>query len=152
MFKGKLLVGKFEFAAEYAGRVFVFENENNLNAFLNQPRKYLQTLPKLPKATNICINGPRKSGKRTIANLLGNIYGFKVINIQEILESVLARQKLFESHIPSNFDKRSASIHLSEAEYKDFSKGSLLNAKDILPIILYQLGVNLQKKPVGWGV
>lgn len=28
----------------------------------------------------------------------------------------------------------------------------MLNAKDILPIILYQIGVNLQKKPVGWGV
>jgi hypothetical protein len=27
-----------------------------------------------------------------------------------------------------------------------------MNAKDVLPIILYQLGVTLQKKPVGWGV
>ena len=37
----------------------------------------------------------------------------KVINIQEIIESVLERQKQFESHIPSNFDKRSSSVHLS---------------------------------------
>jgi hypothetical protein len=41
---------------------------------------------------------------------------------------------------------------LSEGEFKDFSKGSLLNAKEILPIVLYQLGIALQKKPVGWGV
>jgi len=54
--------------------------------------------------------------------------------------------------VPSNFDKRVNSIHLSEGEYKDFYKGGLLNAKDILPMILYKLGVVLQKKPPGWGV
>lgn len=69
-----------------------------------------------------------------------------------MLEKILSKQRQFESHIPSNFDKRSSSIHLSEAEFKDFSKGGLLNAKDILPIILYQIGVNLQKKPAGWGI
>lgn len=109
-------------------------------------------MPSIPKLTNICITGPRQSGKKTIAKLLGDIYGLKVINIQEILEIVLERQKQFETHIPSNFDKRSASIHLSEGEYKDFAKGGLLSAKDVLPIILYQIGINLQKKPAGWGV
>jgi hypothetical protein len=54
--------------------------------------------------------------------------------------------------VPSNFDKRSSSIHLSEGEFKEFSKGGLLNAKDVLPIILYNMGVTLQKKPAGWGV
>jgi predicted AAA+ superfamily ATPase len=76
------LLGKSEFAAEYAGRVFTFENENNLNSFLNLPRKYLQILPKIPRNTNIFITGPRKSGKKTIAALLGTLYGLKVINIQ----------------------------------------------------------------------
>ena len=65
---------------------------------------------------------------------------------------MIERQKLFEAHIPSNFDKRSASVHLSEPEYKDFFKGNIINAKDILPIVLYQLGVALQKKPPGWGI
>ena len=79
---GKLIAGKFEFAAEYAGRVFLFENENNQNSFLNLPRKYLQKPPTLPKTTNIFINGPRKSGKKTIANLLSQVYGLPVINLQ----------------------------------------------------------------------
>ena len=65
---------------------------------------------------------------------------------------MILKQKAFESHIPSNPEKRSTSVHLSESEFKDFSKGNLLNAKDILPIILYHLGINLQKKPPGWGV
>ena len=77
-----MLAGKFEFAAEYAGRVFVFDNEQNINAFLNLPRKYLTQLPKLPKNTNIFITGPRKSGKKTIANLFGSLYDLKVVNIQ----------------------------------------------------------------------
>ena len=65
-----MLAGKFEFAADYAGRVFVFENENNFNAFLDNPRIHLMEPPKLPEKTNICINGPRKSGKKTIAKIL----------------------------------------------------------------------------------
>jgi YHS domain-containing protein len=68
--KDKVQPGKFEFGAEYGGCVFVFDNENNLNAFLETPRKYLQTLPKLPKKTNIAIIGPKKSGKKTLAKLL----------------------------------------------------------------------------------
>ena len=63
-------MGKFEFAAEYAGRVFVFENENNLNKFINCPRNFVQKLPQLPKKTNIAIAGPRKSGKKTLAKIL----------------------------------------------------------------------------------
>jgi adenylate kinase family enzyme len=47
--------------------VFVFDNENNLNTFLSLPRPYLQKLPSLPKLTNLCIVGPRQSGKKTIA-------------------------------------------------------------------------------------
>jgi hypothetical protein len=83
---------------------------------------------------------------------LGDIYGLKVVDIQQIIEGIIEKQKQFETHIPSNFDKRSASVHLSEGEYKDFTKGNILNAKDILPMVLYQIGVNLQKKPPGWGV
>ena len=41
----KLIAGKFEFAAEYAGRVFVFDNENNFNAFMDNPRIYLMKNP-----------------------------------------------------------------------------------------------------------
>lgn len=27
-----------------------------------------------------------------------------------------------------------------------------MNGKDVLPIVLYQLGIALEKKPAGWGV
>lgn len=43
-------------------------------------------------------------------------------------------------------------MHLSESEWKEFSKGKELSAKEIWPIILNELGIPLQKKPEGWGV
>ena len=61
--------------------MFVFENENNLNAFLALPRKFTQKKPELPAKTNICIVGPRKSGKKTIAKMLAEIYKLKIINL-----------------------------------------------------------------------
>lgn len=123
-----------------------------MNAFLNSPRKYLDSLPELPKKTNICITGPRKAGKKTLAKKLSEIYKLQIINFEEILERVILKQKALEAHVPSNPEKRSNTVHLSESEFKDFSKGNLLNAKDVMPIVLYQLGIALQKKPVGWGV
>jgi predicted AAA+ superfamily ATPase len=66
-----------------------------LNLFLNLPRKYIQKLPELPKKTNICITGPRKSGKKTIAKALSEIYGLKIINFQEILAEIIQKQKNF---------------------------------------------------------
>lgn len=69
--KGLVETGKAgEFACEYAGRVFVFTSEENQNAFLANPRKYLQNPPKLPKTYNVAIIGPRRAGKKTMANLL----------------------------------------------------------------------------------
>lgn len=80
--RGKLMMGKFENAAEYAGRVFIFENEQNLAHFLVYPNRFLKVLPSLPKTTNICIAGPRKSGKKTLAKLLRDIYGLKIIDFE----------------------------------------------------------------------
>jgi len=62
--KAKIIIGKVEFACDYAGRVFLFENEDNLNKFLSQPRRFLNKPPCLPYSYNIAIVGPKLSGKR----------------------------------------------------------------------------------------
>lgn len=60
--------GKSEqYPADYAGRVFFFETEQNRDIFISNPRKYLKTLPKLPETMNIAIIGARLSGKHTQA-------------------------------------------------------------------------------------
>ena len=61
--KGKLVQGKTEFAAEYASRVFLFENEENAKEFAGKPRKFLLERPRMPKTYNIAILGPHASGK-----------------------------------------------------------------------------------------
>ena len=64
----------------------------------------------------------------------------------------MMRQKSDENHVPSNPDRTSKAVHLSEPEFKEFFKGNMISAKDVLPIILFQLGIALQKKPPGWGI
>lgn len=53
-----------------------------MKLFIDLPRKYLQKLPQLPGKTNICICGPRKSGKKTLAHRLSEIYQLQVINME----------------------------------------------------------------------
>ena len=48
----------------------MFSSEENQNLFFANPRKYLQTPPKLPESYNVAIIGPRKCGKKTMADLL----------------------------------------------------------------------------------
>ena len=64
----------------------------------------------------------------------------------------MMNQKSLENPIPSNPDRTSKAVHLSEPEYKEFYKGNMINAKDVLPIILFELGIAMQKKPPGWGI
>jgi len=64
---GLVKYGKPEFAAEYAGRAFVFSSEENLEVFMKNPKPYLLAKPKLPQNYNIAIVGMAKSGKSTFA-------------------------------------------------------------------------------------
>jgi hypothetical protein len=37
----RIIKGKYENSASYADRIFIFDNENNLNLFLTDPRNYV---------------------------------------------------------------------------------------------------------------
>lgn len=65
--KNRVVPGKSEFACDYAGRVFLFENEENQVAFEKNARKYLKVPPKLPKTYNVAVIGPALSGKKTFS-------------------------------------------------------------------------------------
>eukprot|EP00825_Cyclidium_porcatum_P011085 TRINITY_DN1566_c0_g1_i6.p1 TRINITY_DN1566_c0_g1~~TRINITY_DN1566_c0_g1_i6.p1 ORF type:complete len:1401 (+),score=376.97 TRINITY_DN1566_c0_g1_i6:144-4346(+) len=155
LLKGRVVPGKGDLACEYGGRVFLFENEENQTQFLNNPRKFLQEVPKLPQTYNVAIIGPRKSGKRTFGEKLCQEYGWKKVDIQQMITQVISEQKQQEvtgGHIPSNFEPKVNNVHLSEPEWKEFVKGKEVAQKDVWPIILHKLGVPLQKKPENWGV
>ena len=142
---GKLVVGKGEFPCAYGGRVFVFDSEENMNKFYDNPKKYVNKRPEMPKEYNIAILGPKKSGKHHVADLLADRYGWKVVDIEEIVARKLTEMRSWESHIASN--PKTNSIHPSEEEFKEFKKGGAINAADVLPIVLWELGFPLYKKP-----
>jgi len=142
---GKLVVGKGEFPCAYGGRVFVFDSEENMNKFYDNPKKYVNKRPEMPKEYNIAILGPRRSGKNYVAEFLSERYGWKVVDVEEIIGRKLLEMKTWETHIASN--PKTGSIHPSEEEYKDFKKGNAISAAEILPIVLWELGFPLHKKP-----
>jgi hypothetical protein len=51
-----------EFAAHYANNVFVFASEENLKAFVKEPRVYLGTPPEMPPDFRILMLGPNGAG------------------------------------------------------------------------------------------
>jgi adenylate kinase family enzyme/YHS domain-containing protein len=114
-----ILNGKSEFAVDYCGRVFVFISEENRNKFFDNPKKYLKKLPDVPQNYRIAIFGPPKSGKNTIADMLGSIYGWKKVNLLQIYESVREYQKTLEEDVLNNV--YSEKIHFSAAEWKDIT-------------------------------
>ena len=88
---GKVITGKGEFAAEYASMVFLFETEQNLKLFVATPRKYLCEKPRMPTTYNIALLGPHAAGKRTMAKLLAERYGWTIVDLDEIVETVARR-------------------------------------------------------------
>jgi len=139
-------MGKGEFPCAYAGRVFIFFSEENLQKFIKSPKYYLQVPNQMPKRYNISLQGARGSGKHTIAKLLSQKYGWKIIDPIEIVAKTLEKQKNFEKHIPSNWDPKSNSIHFSENEFKELQKGSNVPLQSLLPLVYWEMGLQLQKR------
>jgi len=54
-----------DYTVAYANNMFVFENEDNMKAFMKDPKKYLKAPPKMPKEFRMLILGPRGMGMHT---------------------------------------------------------------------------------------
>ena len=62
---GKVEQGTPEFAAHFGNNVFVFQNEENLKAFIEQPRIYINKAPEMPPDFRLLMLGPRGIGVKT---------------------------------------------------------------------------------------
>jgi len=71
-----------ENAVAYANNMFVFAEENNMKAFINEPKKYLQAAPQMPSCYRLLMVGPRGIGTHTQAALLQEQYGWRVVDYQ----------------------------------------------------------------------
>lgn len=145
-----ILNGSPELGVEYLGRVFLFINEENKNKFIENCKKYLQAPPKVPKNYRVCILGPSRSGKNTLADFLSETFGWKKINLAEIFEAVKEYQRKLEDPEPNSI--YSNKIHFSAGEYKDMTipnkKGERKpeNFYSKIVFMLDHLGVKLDKK------
>ena len=141
-----LVQGKPEYAAEYAGNVFLFDNEENQEKFVRNPQMYLRTPPKMPKEFRLCIVGPKRSGKHTQAEYLCAKYGWKLIDVPEMLKMSLQTQKKHSKDpLPSHPD--TGLVQLPDPEFRTILSGESVPGQNILPIILNKLGIPLMKKP-----
>lgn len=142
---GKVIRGSSDQAVEYAGRIFVFSSEENKNAFILNAKKYLEEKPTLPKNYNISITGLCKSGKSTIAKLLAEYYGYRVIEFGEYIEEKVKKQLLLEEPIPSN--PYEGNVCLSKTELNDIMKGKFFDPRFALPLLLHENGIDLYERP-----
>lgn len=145
LLNGKLIKGKADFACHYCGNVFVFGNEENLKAFMIEPKKYLQEKPKMPEIFRVLLLGPKGAGKHTQAKLLSEIYGWKIVDFKELIKNTLDELMRSEHHIPNN-PMAGGRIGLSEAELSEVIEGKTFPTWKFIPWILNYLGCPLEKK------
>jgi len=55
----------------------MFDTEENMINFEKFNKPFLKTKPKLPNTYNVAIIGPKKSGKKSMAEKLCKTYGWK---------------------------------------------------------------------------
>lgn len=67
------------------------------------------------------------------------------MDIEQIVRDKILWQKGLEKHVASTFDRRINDIHLTENEWREFSKGNAHTY--VLPMVLNYMGVKLQRKP-----
>ncbi len=144
-----ILNGSTEFPAEFMCRVFLFINEDNRKKFLDNPKKYLYTVPEVPKNYRVAIFGPPKSGKNTVAKIISNIFGWKKISLEDIHDHVKEYQKALEEPEPNNV--YSNKIHFGAQEWKELTttnkkEKKLENFYSKIIFMLDYLGIPLDKK------
>lgn len=62
--------------------MFVFQNEENLKAFVKEPRAYIGSAPEMPPNFRLSVTGPRGIGVHTQTERLEQLYGWRVVDFK----------------------------------------------------------------------
>lgn len=144
---GRVIPGVGDFAAHYANNVFVFENEENQKAFISEPRKYLQSAPKMPDDYRVMILGPKGAGVRSQARNLNSHYGWRMVDFNQIVKDKLAEIMALPIKPPNNLSTEGpCMVCLSAEELQEIKDGKPFAAWKFLPWIMEFLGVPLMIK------
>ena len=100
--QGKVVLGVADLACHYNGNVFVLSSDENLKAFLLEPKRYLMDRPSMPSIFRILMLGAKSTGKHTQAQLLSDTYGWRIVDFKELVRSRLEEMMRYDLHIPNN--------------------------------------------------
>ncbi len=146
--QGQVVPGSAEFACHYANNVFVFQSEENLKAFVADPRRYLAAAPEMPPDYRIMMTGPRGSGFHTQAKKLEELYGWRVVDFPKIVKAKLEEIMAMPTKLPNNVtDEGPCMVSMSEEELQQIRDGKFIPSWKFLPWVLEYLGVPLMQRP-----
>lgn len=131
----------------YANNMFVFATEENMKAFILEPKKYLETPPTIPDTYRLMMVGPRGIGVHTQAAKLHELYGWKIVDYQELVKSRIGAILREEVHLPNNIIPGLSKIGLSQTEIDEIKSGRPFPSWKFIPWILDNLGYELMKRP-----
>jgi len=148
LFKGIVLKGLPEFAADYANNVFVFANEENMKEFLALPKAYLKCAPEMPPNYRTMMFGPSGSGVKTQAQMLSQFYNWKIIDFDKIVQNKLAAVMELVEKPPNNVRTDGpCMVSLSQEELEAIKDGKKFESWKFIPWILEYMGIPLAVRP-----
>jgi len=127
--------------------MFVFANEENMKAFITEPKKYIASEPKMPTTFRIMMAGPKGIGCHTQAQTLSDLYGWKVVDYQMLVRNRINKILKRDHHVPNNIVPGLSEIGLSEAEVDEIKTGKPFPSWKFIPWILDELQMPLMERP-----
>eukprot|EP00743_Colponemidia_sp_Colp-15_P003757 GILK01004053.1.p1 GENE.GILK01004053.1~~GILK01004053.1.p1 ORF type:complete len:1970 (+),score=455.64 GILK01004053.1:306-6215(+) len=135
--KGLTVKGSPEFAVEYNNYVYLLADEDALTQFTNDPKTYLYRTPGLPRQYRVAVVGSSQTGTSTQARLLSQQYGWKVIDMLDLL-----REQLGEQESPGlNTWPDHRRFRFSWEETEVLATGGVLPTSAMLRLLSYKLGL-----------
>lgn len=146
LYNGKIEYGTPEQATVYAGHVFVHATENTKKEFMEDPKKYLQKLPYMPKEYRVAIIGQKGSGKHTQAENLSKLYGWKIFDLEKMIKEKIEEFKTLSATVKANNPETQQGLWFSQAEFNGILQGKGVELKDGLVFMLEALGIPMEKR------
>ncbi|XP_056284243.1 adenylate kinase 9 [Pseudoliparis swirei] len=88
--EGKIIPGKPELSVGFQDKLYILSSQEAYQKFVTNPRPYL--LPPMPRAPcRVSIIGPPRAGKSTLCKLLAQHYNALVLDMEVLVQPVLAK-------------------------------------------------------------
>uniref|UniRef100_A0A3Q1CXD4 Nucleoside-diphosphate kinase n=1 Tax=Amphiprion ocellaris TaxID=80972 RepID=A0A3Q1CXD4_AMPOC len=88
--EGKVIPGTPEFSVGFQDKLYILSSQEAYHKFITNPRRYL--LPPMPRAPcRVSVIGPPQAGKSTLCKLLAHHYNAAVLDMEEALQTALAK-------------------------------------------------------------